>query len=71
MSVHLLVPVWHFPECTFINRLIDLCLIKTFFLKQEEFSFAEEKFKALKRTEELGFPAMVMLLKFPVEVIYQ
>ena len=44
----------------FIFRIENV--IKTFFVKQEKFPFAEEKLQTFKGIEELGFQAMVILL---------
>lgn len=44
----------------FYIRLKMSFLIKFVFVKQEKFPFTEEKFKAFKGTEELGFQAVVM-----------
>ena len=61
MTVQSLVLMWQFPELTFTYRIENI-MSKTFFLKQEKLPFAEEKFKAPKRTEEPRFKAVVMLL---------
>lgn len=53
-----------FPNDTLYIELKISCLIKSVFAKQEKFPVAEEKLKALKGTEELGFKAVVMLFFF-------